>query len=172
MFGRLRQRARIDLHDRAEQHEMPVGPERRHLAHELDVEPLVDHAEEPDPRMRNAGLVGRIALRLPCAREVRDVHAARERVDLRMQVPLRLVEALAAGQHEIRALHQLRLALPQGGRRAGEGRELVHAVVDHGERLEMPCERQCHRCVVPEHVRTDVLLGEEHVDELSLCVQN
>ena len=36
----------------------------------------------------------------------------------------------------------------------------------------MPCERQCHRCVVPEHVRADVLFGEEHVDQLPLGIEN
>ena len=47
---RLRQRGRIDLHDRPDIAELPLRPQRGDLAHELDVEALVDHAEEPEHR--------------------------------------------------------------------------------------------------------------------------
>ena len=36
----------------------------------------------------------------------------------------------------------------------------------------MACERQCHRCAVPQHVRPDALLREEHIDELTLRVED
>ena len=48
-----------------------------------DIHPLVDHAEEAEPRMRDRGLVGRIGRDPPRLREVRDVDAARERMDVR-----------------------------------------------------------------------------------------
>ena len=99
---------------------MPVGPHRRDLPDQIDVEALVNDAEEADARMRDGRLVGGIALGLPRAREVLDVDAARERIHLRVQVALRLVEALAACQHDIGALHQLGFSLPEGGGRAGE----------------------------------------------------
>jgi hypothetical protein len=62
--------------------------------------------------------------------EVLGIDAAREEMDARGALPLGLVEALAAREDEVHAAEKLLLPLPQLGRRAGEARELVHAVVD------------------------------------------
>ena len=72
-----------------------------------------------------------------------------------MQVLLRFVEARPAGQDQVGPLHQLRLALAQLRRRAGERRQLVHAVVDDRERLQPRQQRQGHRRVEPDDVLVD-----------------
>ena len=69
----------------------------------------------------------------PLDREVRRVDTARQAEHVRMQMPLGLVEAGPAGQHQIGPLHELRLALAQLRWRPGKGGQLVHAVVDDGE---------------------------------------
>ena len=51
---------------------------------------------------------------------MRDVDAARERVDVGVLMPFRLVQRLAARQHEIGALHQLGLTFLISGWRAFE----------------------------------------------------
>ena len=62
--GRLRRALRIDLDDRTDQHQVPVWPQARNLLDKLQIHALVDDAEEAEPRMRNAGLIGRL---LPAA---------------------------------------------------------------------------------------------------------
>ena len=63
MFGRCGSDAGIDLHDRAEHHELPVGPRRGDAVEQVDVEPLVDARRRsraagagspPDRRARRA----------------------------------------------------------------------------------------------------------------------
>ena len=63
MFGAARQRRGIDLHDRAEHDELPVGPRGGDAGEQLEVHPLVDHAEESEPRVRDRRLVGGIRRR-------------------------------------------------------------------------------------------------------------
>ncbi len=79
-------------------------------AYQVDVEALVEDAEEPDPRMRQSGLILRIRLRRAGARKVRHVDAARKGVHTRMPVALALVQALSPREHEVGTRHQLLLA--------------------------------------------------------------
>ena len=67
-------------------------------------------------------------------REVLHVHAAREGMDIRMTVPLALVERMAAGEDDVSPCEQFLFSLSHRGRRARERRELVHAVVHHRPR--------------------------------------
>jgi hypothetical protein len=53
----LWQRLRIDLHDRPNDDEMPVGTFSCDFVEQLDIEPLVDHAEKAETRMRNVRLI-------------------------------------------------------------------------------------------------------------------
>src|SRR5687768_9707100 len=94
--GTTRQRSRVDLHDGPDQHEVPVGTRRGDTVDELDVEALVDDAEEADPRAGNVTLVLRLDRRAPRFREVRNVDAARECMHVEMLLALGLVEGLAA----------------------------------------------------------------------------
>ena len=69
---------------------------------------------------------------------------------VRVQVALGFVQARAAGEHELAPrLISARLALAQLARRALERRQLVHAVVDDGARLQLLQQRQRHRRVEP-----------------------
>src|SRR6185312_7236900 len=97
--------------------------------------------------------------------EMRDIDAARESVDAGVPVALRLVEAVAAGEDEIGAPQELLLALEHDRRRATEGGELVHAVIDDGARLDMVGEGAAHRRVVPKDRPGDAVAGDEPVNE-------
>ena len=77
------------------QHELPVGTRGGDRADEVEIEPLVDDAEEPKPRGGIAGLVGGILGRVAGARKMRDVDTARECVHVRVHVALGFVERLA-----------------------------------------------------------------------------
>ena len=71
-----------------------------------DVEPLVEHAEESEPRPRQVALIGGIVGAVTGRGEMRDVDAARHRVDVVVLVLLGLVERLAAGEHHVGAPQQ------------------------------------------------------------------
>src|SRR3954471_1379296 len=105
--------------------------------------------------MRNPGLVGRVCGDVTRLSEMRNVDAARKRVDVVMLMPLRFVQRLTTGQYQRRAPQQCGLAILQQRRRALESRQLVHAVVDDGARREVVCEGEGHWCVVPEQVIAD-----------------
>ena len=94
------------------------GPRCGDAGEQREVHALVDHAEEAKARMRDGRLVRRIAARCAGLREVRDVDAARKRVDVGMAMPLGFVERLAAGEHQIgaRASGSLRRRAGPAGR--------------------------------------------------------
>ncbi|HWO17468.1 MAG TPA: hypothetical protein VNO30_01790, partial [Kofleriaceae bacterium] len=78
------------------------------------------------------------------------IDGARQAQHVRVQGPLRFVEARSAGQHEVRDLQQRGLALAHLARRIRERRQLVHAVVDDRARAELAQHRQRHRRVEPD----------------------
>jgi hypothetical protein len=144
-----RQICRIDFDHWSDHHELPVGTRRRDAVEQRNVEALVEHAEEAKPRVRDGALIGGIAIDLPRRREVGDVDAAGHRVNVLVAVLLRVIERLAAGEHHVRLAEQLMFERDQLLRRVLERRELVHAVVDGGQRLEVPGKLQSQRRVVP-----------------------
>jgi hypothetical protein len=105
------ERGGVDLHDRTDEDEVEVRPQAGDAVHELEIETLVDHAEEPDARPRDRGLVQRVRKRHPCLLEMREVDAARKGVDAGMSSALRLVQAPASGEDEIGRREQLVLSL-------------------------------------------------------------
>ena len=147
---------------------MEVGAHVGELADQREVEPLVDHAEEADPRVRDQGLVRRIGELLARGGEVRHVDARRERVDVVVAGALVLVQAVAAGEHDVRALEERPLAPDERRWRAVEQRQLVHAVVDDGARLHVVREGDRHRRVVPEHGIRRRQLADQPIDHLAL----
>ena len=140
---------------------MPVRAQLRHPAQQLEIHPLVDDTEESKARMRNGRLIVRIRLFYPATREVVQVHAARERMDIRMAVPLALVERMTAGEDDVSPCEQFLFSLSHRSRRARERRELVHAVVHHRPRCEAARELDRHRRVVPEHVVANAVLTKK-----------
>src|SRR3712207_3138093 len=91
-----RQTRRVNLNDRPNHYELPLGAQARDLVEQLYVEPLVYHAEEAEARARNLKLVCGLVAHAARAAEVLRVDARRERVDARVAVALRLVQALPA----------------------------------------------------------------------------
>ena len=113
--------------------ELPVRPGRGDAREQLEVHALVDDAEKAEARPANRGLVGRIAAaagapRAKCATSTLLGNAWM----FACMLPLGFVQDLAAGEHHVGALQQLRFGRVQPGGRAGERRQLVHAVVDDG----------------------------------------
>ncbi len=118
--------------------------------------------------MGNRLLVRRVDARLAGAREVRDVDAARDRMDVGMQVSFGLVQAVPAGQHQIGVPHQRAFRRHQPVRGAQESRQFVHAVVDNRGRRQVVGEGPRHRGVVPEHVLLEAVRGDQAVDQGAL----
>jgi hypothetical protein len=106
-----------------------------------EVHALVDDAEENEPRSRDRRLLGRDRPARAALREVFDVDAAREAMDVRMELPLGAEQARSAGEDGVGRPQQRLLHLAALGRREAEVRELVHAVVDH----DFGRERRRHR---------------------------
>ncbi len=144
----LRQRRRVDLHDRADQHDVPVGSASASARDEVRVEALVDDAEEAETRRRRCAACAGCGV-ADAGREVGGVDAAREAVHGRMQVALRAIQARPAGEDEVGPLQQRVLALRELSRRMEERGQLVHAVVDDRAGLEVAEQRQRHRRVEP-----------------------
>ena len=72
MFGGLRQLVLDDLGHGADHDEMHVGPQRGDLGQQRAVEPLVEHAVETDPRMRDRCLIGGLRQLAPRRQEMRE----------------------------------------------------------------------------------------------------
>jgi hypothetical protein len=106
----LRQRLRIDLHDRADHHVEPSRRQPRHALDEVSVEAFVDDAEIPEARARDRDLVVRLVPPFARLREVGRVDARREAIHRWMAVLLRFVQTTAAGEDEIGPAQQLGLA--------------------------------------------------------------
>src|SRR6185369_2600133 len=105
--------------------------------------------KKSETRMRNIFLVRRFGNHFARLHEVMSIDAAWKRKDRVVLIALRLIQSLAAGENEIRELEQFAFTHRQTLRRVFEGRELVHAVVHDGERMQMPREIKGHRRVVP-----------------------
>ena len=148
--------------------DVPVGAGRRDRVEEFEVHPLVDHAEESETRMRDAGLVRgigaaprvrwRSARRLRCSGTGECCDGCR--VCLRNSVWPPVSTTSARPEVAARAPHR--------GRRTGKCRQLVHAVVNHRARCQVSCECQGHRRVVPQQVVLDALITEEAAEQARL----
>jgi hypothetical protein len=81
---------------------------------------------------------------------VRNVNAAWKREDATVAPALGFVQALAACEHQIRSVHQLRLLREKLGRSPAKRRQLVHAIEHDRTRRKIPGELKRHRRVVPD----------------------
>ncbi len=164
--GPARQVGGIDLHHRSNDHQAPVRPGGGQGVQKLDVHALVDHAVEAEPWMRRASLVRGVRLRLAGLGEMPAVHAGGKGMDIGVAAALGLIEAVAAGEDQVRLGQELAFEIHQLRRREAEVRQLVHAVVDDAGRRKMPGEVQHHRCVVPADQRT-LPLRQEPIQQLA-----
>ena len=164
--GALRQIGRIDLHDRPEDDDRPIGLRIRESRDEVQIHALVDDSVEAEPRPADAGLVGGPFGDRSRLVEMGAVDAGGEGVDVGVAVLLGLVEAVAPGEDHVGSLEQLSLERGQLGRGEAEVGQLVHAVVDGAGGLDLPRNGQHHRGVVPANERA-ALPGEEAVQQAS-----
>src|SRR5215208_2765137 len=86
------------------------------------------------------------------------VHAAGETVHIGVPATLGVVEAAAAGEHQVGHPEERILSLHQLARRVFERGELVHAVVHDAAGSQSRGKRHGHRCVEPNPVISYVLL--------------
>ncbi len=132
------------------------------MGEQVQVHALVDDTEEAQPGPGQGALQGLGAARgfrvLNGRLEMRHVDRAGHAVHMGMQRALGFVERRAAGEHQVGELHQLALALGEFGRRALEGGQLVHAVVDPQRGIQGPSHRQGHGRVEPGHGGTQAAL--------------
>jgi hypothetical protein len=75
----------------------------------------------------------------------------------------RLVQAVAAGEHQVGTLHQRRLARLQHRRREAEGGQFVHGVEHHDRAGPVGDHGLGHRRIQPENRVLDPLLGDPGV---------
>ena len=152
---------RIDLHHRADHDKLPIRARPRRLEQEVDVEPLVEHPEEPGARMRDRRLVVRIADLRSGAAEMLDVHRARKQMHMLVPVHPGFEQAEAAGEHHVGLGEHALLLLTQIGGRETERGQLVHAV-EHGQLArDAGGDRAQQRRVEPEHRPADAAIREE-----------
>ena len=146
-----RQLGLADLHDRPDDDERPVRPRFRHGGEQGEVHALVHHPVKAEARVGESLLVRRFDPLRPRLCEMADIDAGREGVDIGMAAPFRLIEAVAAGEDDIRQLQQ---ALFEGNklrRRIPEVCQLVHAVIHGAVRRDMFGERKHHGRIIPAH---------------------
>src|SRR5262249_38277432 len=133
-----RQDLLLDLDDRAEHHQMPVGASGRDGLDEMGVQALVEDAVKAEAWMRNRRLIFGVSTTATGLLEIRGADAARKRMNMRVLVALRLIEAVAAGEDEIRSPVEFAFEPLQLRRCSGEVRELIHAIVDRQASLNVP----------------------------------
>ena len=156
--GTPRQFVRRNLHDRPDHDDRPVRPCVGHGGDQLQIHPLIEDAIEPqDGPARGADR------HLAGLREMGAVDTGREGIDVGVQMLLRFIQAVSAGEDHIRRGDQLLLQGTQGRRGEAEIRQLVHAVIDDGRGLDVPRDRQHHGRVVPEYRTDDVSLADQGV---------
>ena len=155
---------RIDLHHRADDHDAPVGSRVGDRRQQRQVHPLVDDAVEAEPRAGQRALVGRVRQPAPRGGEMVAVDAGGEGMDVRVARALRLVQAVATGEHHVGRRHQVALEPGELGRGETEIGEFVHAVIDRARRPQMVGEGEHHRRVVPAH-QPPGLPGQQSVEE-------
>ena len=149
---RTRKQFRIDLHDRPDHHERPVGAQPRHLAQQVVIDTLVHHAYPTQDRARHGGDLGRDdSRRVLRFVEVIKLHAAPEDVDIRVLLALLVAQFVAAGKDDVCVLHEPGFVCGELLWRAGKLRELAHAVVDDATVLDVAKRPGAvHRAVIPE----------------------
>ena len=140
-----------DLGHGAQHHDLPVGMRRRHVADQVEVQPLVDHPVIAEARVRDRGLVGGVGLRHARLREVAGIDAGRKGVDVVVLDALCLVKAVAAGEDDIGGGEQVGLVPAQAFGGKAERRQFVHAVVDDRARPHMARDRPHLRGIEPQH---------------------
>ena len=99
-------------------------------ADQIEVHPLVDHAEVAQPRVPERRLIRRIGLFHARTAEVAGIHAAGEEVHVGPGGAPGLVQLAAAGEDEVGQPDEASLQLLEPRGRGTEPREIVHAVVD------------------------------------------
>ena len=132
---------------------------------QVPIQALIENAEEPDARRRDRRLIGGVGPRLSRRTEVLDVDAAWKLVDVRMQIALGEIQAVAASEDDIRALEERALGIAKARRRARESAEFVHAVVHRGRRREVRAVAQRHRRVVPRDEARYSVRCQKDIDE-------
>src|SRR5947209_1299536 len=164
----LRQICLIDLHHRAHHHEVPIRTRLSNAPQQLKVEALVYNSKEPHTRCRDGSLVGRINDRLAGAGEMLRINAAGKRMHAGMVVALGFIEALASGKYQVSEMEKIFFLDSQRRWSALEGGELVHAIVDYRQWLQVLAEAERHRCVIPADILLDVVLDQKAVQHLTL----
>ena len=135
------------------------------LLQEIDVHPLVDDSYKADPRMRDPSHVGRIIRHRRRPVKMGNVDARGKGINRRVRLPLCLIQALATGENKIGRFQQLCLALCQFRRCVLERGQLVHAIVNNRDRLQMAAPFKHHRRVVPREILADIVCFEKLVEE-------
>src|SRR3954470_6914303 len=86
-----------------------------------------------------------------------------------MLISLGFVKAPAAGENQVCGLEEVGFGSAKTGRSSTKRGELIHAIVDDSQRVQIASEVSCHRRVVPEHIIRDLPLAHELLEELLLC---
>src|SRR5437868_6001672 len=146
----FRQYLRIDLHNWAEDNEVPFTTFRCHLIQQLTVKTLINHAKKSETRMRNTSLIFRIGCSRSCFAKMSRINAARKCVDRRMLATLRFVQTPATRKNKIYLPEELFLQHWQLRIGAFESRQFVHAVINRRDWSELIREFERHRGVVPK----------------------
>src|SRR5665213_832530 len=81
---RARQLVFADLHDGADQYQVPLRMRRCHIAQQIAVQPLIQYSEKSDAWMRNGSLIFRVLLRVASASKMLAIDAARKKVNVAM----------------------------------------------------------------------------------------
>ena len=131
MFAACGRRGRIDLHDGAEHHELPLRMARCRRCHDLEIHPLVDDAAIAEARMsdRTPDPPARSSLPRAAAKWATSTLLGKQWT-LACARPLRGVQLRAAGQHQIGSPQESASSATQAGRRPLEPGQVVHAVED------------------------------------------
>ena len=154
---------RIELRHRADHHDLPARPGLRQSAEQVQIQALVDHAVEAKPGVGHVDLVGGFAA--TAGGEMLDVDARREGVDVGVEVSLRLVEGMAAGEDGVGPRHQRRLEPRQFGRGEAEAGEFVHAIIDDRRAGHVGREAPHHRRVEPQRRMTGAFHRQKAIEK-------
>ncbi len=139
----------IDLYDRTDQDEVPSWRRGRGPGDQVPYRGA--HRERRRTRRAATGSppIAGVGPRLSRRAEVLDVDSTWKLVNVRMQIALGQIEAVAARKDDVGPLEERALRIAQAGWRAGKRAELVHAVV-HGCRWrEVRAVAQGHGRAIP-----------------------
>ena len=101
MFGREGRSRRVDLCDWTHHDELPPRTQLCDVPEQVEIEPLVQHTEEPNPRLGNAFLIRGLWQRLTCESKMRNVDAAGTLLDIPVECAFGFVQTATARQDEI-----------------------------------------------------------------------